>query len=476
MRTYNDLVEITSEEEKQQFILRAINEHKTTDMYKIALDAEDYMRTQNTTIMNYRKILYTLSGQAVPDNYSANYKCASSFFKRFVTQENQYLLGNGVTFNDESTKEKLGGEDFDSVLQEVGRNALVHGLAFGFANVDHVDIFKLTEFVPLWDENDGALKAGIRFWQVDTNKPLRATLYELDGYTEYIKDEKNGDRNMHILQDKRPYKLTVGISEVDGIQILDGENYPTFPIVPLWGNPEHQSELNTIRTQIDAYDLIKSGFANDLDDVSAIYWTLSNTGGMDDVDLAQFVERMKIVKAAVVGDGVGGGASAEAHTIEVPYQSREAYLTRLEKDMYKDFMALNTEQIAAGQVTATQIEAAYEPLNEKADMYEYCVSKFIRGILNVFGIDDKPTFVRSQMSNKAEDINAIISCASYLSAEYVTKKILTLLGDIDAIDEVLGQIDKEDLDRFTTGDDVNAEDDTESGQSAPIDGQGVEEP
>jgi hypothetical protein len=416
-----------------------------------------------------------MSGQAVPDNFSANYKCASSFFKRFVTQENQYLLGNGVTFNDESTKEKLGGEDFDSVLQEVGRNALVQGLTFGFANVDHVDIFKLTEFVPLWDENDGALKAGIRFWQVDTNKPLRATLYELDGYTEYIKDAKGGDRDMHILQDKRPYKLTVGISEVDGVQILDGENYPTFPIVPLWGNPEHQSELNTIRTQIDAYDLIKSGFANDLDDVSAIYWTLSGTGGMDDIDLAQFVERMKTVKAAVVGDGVSGGSSAEAHTIEVPYQSREAYLTRLEKDMYKDFMALDTEQIAAGQVTATQIEAAYEPLNEKADMYEYCVSKFIRGILTVFGIEDKPTFVRSKMSNKSEDINAIISCAPYLSAEYVTKKILTLLGDIDAIDEVLGQIDKEDLDRFTTGDDVNAEDNTESGQSAPIDGQGAEE-
>lgn len=449
MRTYNDLVEITSEEEKQQFILRAINEHKTTDMYKIALDAEDYMRTQNTTIMNYRKILYTMSGQAVPDNFSANYKCASSFFKRFVTQENQYLLGNGVTFNDESTKDKLGGEEFDSVLQEVGRNALVQGLAFGFANVDHVDIFKLTEFVPLWDENDGALKAGIRFWQVDTNKPLRATLYELDGYTEYIKDEKNGDRDMHIIQDKRPYKLTVGISEVDGVQILDGENYPTFPIVPLWGNPEHQSELNTIRTQIDAYDLIKSGFANDLDDVSAIYWTLSNTGGMDDVDLAQFVERMKTVKAAVVGDSVSGGASAEAHTIEVPYQSREAYLTRLEKDMYKDFMALDTEQIAAGQVTATQIEAAYEPLNEKADMYEYCIRKFVKGILTVFGIDDAPMFVRSKMANVKEDIEAVISCADYLSEEYVTKKLLTILGDIDMLDDIVNQRANDGMSRMT---------------------------
>ena len=449
MQTYNDLVEMTSEEEKQQFILRAINEHKTTDMYKIALDAEDYMRTQNTTIMNYRKILYTMSGQAVPDNFSANYKCASSFFKRFVTQENQYLLGNGVTFNDESTKDKLGGEDFDSVLQEVGRNALVQGLAFGFANVDHVDIFKLTEFVPLWDENDGALKAGIRFWQVDTNKPLRATLYELDGYTEYIKDEKGGERDMHIMQDKRPYKLTVGISEVDGVQILDGENYPTFPIVPLWGNPEHQSELNTIRTQIDAYDLIKSGFANDLDDVSAIYWTLSNTGGMDDVDLAQFVERMKTVKAAVVGDSVSGGASAEAHTIEVPYQSREAYLTRLEKDMYKDFMALDTEQIAAGQVTATQIEAAYEPLNEKADMYEYCIRKFVKGILAVFGIDDAPMFVRSKMANVKEDIEAVISCADYLSEEYVTKKLLTILGDIDMLDDIVNQRANDGMSRMT---------------------------
>jgi hypothetical protein len=143
---------------------------------------------------------------------------------------------------------------------------------------------------------------------------------------------------------------------------------------------------------------------------------------MDDIDLAQFVERMKTVKAAVVGDSVSGGASAEAHTIEVPYQSREAYLTRLEKDMYKDFMALDTEQIAAGQVTATQIEAAYEPLNEKADMYEYCIRKFVKGILAVFGIDDAPMFVRSKMSNVKEDIEAVISCADYLSEEYITRK------------------------------------------------------
>lgn len=32
----------------------------------------------------------------------------------------------------------------------------------------------------------------------------------------------------------------------------------------------------------------------------AFYWTLENTGRMDDVDLVEFVNRMKQIKAAVL--------------------------------------------------------------------------------------------------------------------------------------------------------------------------------
>ena len=449
MKTYNDLLALgNNESARKDFIISAIADHKATPEYKIAKDAEMYMKTLNPTIMEYKKLLYTITGEAVPDNFSANHKCASSFFKRFVTQENQYLLGNGASFGEDGTKERLGGEDFDVQLQKVGRAALIGGVAFGFANLDHIEVFKYIEFKPLWDEEDGSLKAGIRYWQVADNKPLRATLYELDGYTEYIKRK---DEDIQILKEKRPYQQIVAKSEVDGTEILDGQNYPTFPIVPLWGNPEHQSELLNIRSQIDAYDLIKSGFANDLDDASMIYWTITNAGGMDDVDLAQFLERMKVVKAAVVGDDASGNAKAEAHTIDVPYQSREAYLTRLEADMYKDAMALDTTQIAAGQVTATQIEAAYEPLNEKCDMFEYCVLEFVHGIMDVLGIEDTVTFVRSKMANKAEEINALLAGAEYLSQEYITEKLLMILGDIDKVEEVLNQIADDSMSRMSGG-------------------------
>lgn len=455
MLTYQDLVSAgTADKERINFVLKAINAHKASPEYKEAYDAEQYYKHRNVTINNFQKMLYTVSGKAVPDNWSANFKMASRFFYRFVTQENQFLLGNGVTWKEDTTKDKLGNEkyQFDTQLQKAGKNALVMGVSFGFFNLDHLEVFDFLEFAPLYDEEDGALKAGIRFWQINPQKPLRATLYEMDGYTDYIwnfKKENNEkkDESGEILHEKRPYKLKTRQTEADGIEIYDMENYPTFPIVPLWANPNRQSELVGLREQIDCYDLIKSGFANTVDEASIVYWTLTNAGGMDDVDLAQFVERLKTIHAARIDDDI----NAESHTTDAPFESREALLTRLENDLYKDAMALNTSDIADGAVTATQIRAAYEPLNSKADDYEYCVLEFVKGILAIAGIQDEaPTFTRSMIVNVSEEIQTVIQAASYLDSEYVTRKILTVFGDGDKADEVLKNIDTDDMARFNS--------------------------
>lgn len=442
MITYQDfLKKKNSESELIDYLYTIIHTHKRSDLYIQAEIADEYARRQNRTIMNYQKLLYTISGEAVPDNYSANYKIRSNFFDRFVTQEVQFLLGNGVTM--EGNKEKLG-DDFDTRLQEIGRYALIDGISFGFWNYDHLEVFRLKEFAPLYDEQNGALMAGVRFWQISKNKPLRATLYEIDGYTNFIWKDGKGE----ILKDKQSYIRNTGISAAGDLEIYDGENYPTFPIVPLWGNPEHQSELVGIREQIDCYDLIKSGFANDLDDASQIYWTIQNAGGMDDVDLATFVRHMKTVRASVVEDP---GAKAESHTIEVPYASREALLDRIKRDLYDDFMALDVKDISGGAVTATQIKAAYEPMNNKADMFEYCVIDFLDGIFALAGIDDNPTFTRSLIVNAQEEIQMVLQSATYLPEEYVTHKILELLGDADKSEDILEQMQEENIERFPIG-------------------------
>lgn len=479
MVTYNDYLLINREnpEEVMEFVHRAITQHKSSTLYQEALIADQYARHKNVTITEYQKLLYTITGKAVPDNYSSNFKLASNFFNRFVTQENQFLLGNGITWKDKGTADKLG-KDFDYMLQKAGKSALIGAVSFGFFNLDHMEVFNVLEFAPLYDEENGALMAGVRFWQVDDSKPLRATFYELDGYTNFIWDSKGDgftdDKWQKVgegkgMVPKMKYILKLRTSEIDGTEIYDGENYPTFPIVPLWANEYHQSEFTGLREQIDCYDLIKSGFANTVDEGSIIYWLVQNAGGMDNIDLVQFVEQIKTMHAAAVGDG-SDNTRAEAHTIEPPYQSRESLLNRLRADLYEDAMALDIKNIADGAVTATQIKAAYNPLNLKTDEYEFRIIDFLTDILKLAGIEDEdPTFTRSMILNQAEDINSIVAASSNLSEEYVTRKLLTILGDGDMADEVLKQMKLLEMERngFDTDEDEEEENEEAGSERAP---------
>lgn len=446
MRTYQDFLEVgMNEQDRMKFVYEAISEHKAGKDYRQAMIANEYEKHQNRTINAYQKVLYEVTGRAVPDTYSANWKMASNFFHRFVTQEVQYLLGNGVTWQFPETKEILG-DRFDTQLQKAAMKALVEGVSFGFWNLNKLEVFGLTEFVPLYDEDNGSLMAGIRFWQVAADRPLRATLYELDGYTDYRWDEGQGQ----IIRDKRAYIIETSTSQMDGTEILDQRNYPNFPVVPLWGNKNRQSELVGIREQIDCYDLIKSGFANDVDDAALIYWTLQNAGGMDDVDLATFVERMKTLHAASVEDS---RVQIQSHSIDVPYASREALLDRIRADLYEDAMALDTKQLASGGSAVTAaIRAAYDPLNSKCDDFEYCIHEFLDNILELAGIEgERPTFTRSMLLNVSEEISSIMSVADRLSEDYVVRKVMTLLGDGDQVEDVLNELTAESIDRFTGG-------------------------
>ena len=442
--TYNDLLDIgENERDRMAFVLDAIREHKGSDFYKDAEVGERYYR-QDTDILRYVKTVANHLGQKVPDIWSANNKIATNFYNYFTTQKVSYLLGNGVTFKNEDTKKKLG-KDFDKRMQDCATAACNGAAGFGFFNLDHVEVFKVAEFVPLWDEDDGGLKAGIRFWQIDDSKPLRATLYELDGYTEYIK-RKNED--VAVLCNKRPYKQIIRKSEGDGETILDGENYPGFPIVPMW-NINKQTDLKGNKGNIDAYELILSGLVNNADEGEMTYWVLKGLGALDDdMSLVQFKEHMKLIGVANIGDDEN--ANATPHTVEPPFAASAEALNRLEKQLYKDFMALKVEDVSAGSITATQIQAAYEPINQKTDQFEYQVTEFINGILALAGIDDTPTYTRSKIVNVDSDINMILTAAPYLTDEYVTEKILTLLGDADMIDTVLQQKAQEQANRFTT--------------------------
>lgn len=451
MKTYQDFLEVAekSDRERMEFVLSAINNHKDSDLYKQAVIAKEYDAHRNVTIANFQKLLYTLNGKVIPDNYSPNYKLRSNFFANFITQETQYLLGNGVTLKKEENKAKLGA-GFDTRLQDAAHDALVGGVSYGFWNLDHLEVFDVTEFVPLLDEENGALRSGIRFWQVCTSKPLRATLFEPDGFTQYIR--RSGEEMM-ILEPKRGYVAVEATSEIDGTELLAYQNYPGFPIIPMYGNRAKQSELVGQREAIDCYDLIKSGFANTVDDASVIYWTISNAGGMDEIDMARFKESMRRIGVGLVDDDM---AKAEAHTLTIPVEAREALLARISDDLYRDFQMLDVTKLQGGQKTATEITAAYQPMDNKVDQFEYCVIDFLQALFKIVGIEDEPSFTRSRVTNQLEQTQMVLLAANYLDDEAILNKLPWLTQE--EVAEILKRRSAEEIDRsFVTTEPMNNE-------------------
>ena len=441
--TYQDFVD-AGEENREAFALEAIRRHMASESYQIAVDADLYDAQKNPTINKYVQQIFDITGSKLVDFTASNNKIACNFFHRLNTQRVMYSLGNGVSFIDTSeaghkdtTKERLG-KHFDHDMQMLAYKALTHGVSFAFWNIDRMCVFPLTEFAPLWDEQTGTLRAGIRFWRLDPTRPMQVVLYEEDGWSRFqTVQSSNGSQSERLVMtsEKRPYITHFAYTRADmDPQVIAAENYSALPVVPMWGSKLHQSTLVGMREKIDSYDLIRSGFANDLQDCAQIYWMIANAGGMTDKDMQRFLDRLKINHVALVDSEDGG--SAQGFTQEIPYEARKEYLNMIRAGIYEDFGALDVHTVAAG-ATNDHIDAAYQPMDEEAADFEYQVSEFIQQLLALMGIDDRPVFKRTRISNQLEQVQMIMAEADYLDRETILRKLPNVSAD-----EVLGILDR----------------------------------
>ena len=467
MYTYQDFQKAVNRGETIKFIQDAINEHRNSAAYIIACDADEYDAQRNVTINETVKSLYNISSRVDEktgretmgvrqhtDKFASNHHIASNFFHRLNTERCAYSLGNGVTFDKDtnnSIKDSLG-DKFDTTLYEIAYDGLKHGASYGFWNVDRLHKFPMTEFVALLDEADGSLKAGIRFWSLDwLRKPVYVVLYEIDGYTKYkTRDGFNG-LILEEVEQKRAYRQTVVHTEANGDEVIGEFNYSALPIVPFYGNKYHQSTLVGMRAAIDSFDLIQSGFANDLADCAQIYWLIGNADGMSDNDVQHFMDRLKLSHVALADTE---NSSVTPYTQEPPFGAREAYLNRIAHSIYKDFGVLNPETVAAGNITATQIKAAYQDQDIEADSFEYQIIEFIQQILRLQGLEGTPLFKRSRVANEQEQVQMVMTAANYLDDETILKNLPFVT--VDEIDNIL-------TNKFAENSSRIAPEDTESG-------------
>ena len=455
MKTYQDWIEAKKNGETLDFIRAAIEEHRSSKEYKTALDADEYEAERNVTVMEFIKTMFTATGEKVEDFTATNSKMASNFFHKLTTQRCSYSLGNGISFPTaqqqvvngqtvtvDTVKERLG-KTFDTVLYWAAKYALNHGVSFLMWNLDHARFFKLTEFVPLYDEEDGRLKAGFRFWSLDWgSRPVTVVVYEPEGYTKYR--TKKGGKGLDLVEAEpiRGYVANFVHTEADGDVLTGYSNYSDIPIVPLWGNTHHQSDLVGMRGKIDVYDLVSSGFADTVQECAEIYWIIGNAMGMNDADIAKFRDRLKLQHIAVADMD---NSPVTPHTQEIPVTANEVLLSRTRAQIYEDYGAIDVHTIAAG-ATNDHIDCAYQSMDDEADDFEYQIIQAVQGILTLLGIEDTPIFKRNRVSNQTEQTNMVMMAADHLDEETLLNKLPFLT--VDEVYKVQANKDREMAERL----------------------------
>lgn len=432
-----------------QFVRNAIDEHKDSDEYKKALYAHKYYEKQNPDIARLEKTIYDMHGMAHQDNVSPNHKLKNGYYPQIINQTVSHLLANGVGFSNPEIKAKLG-INFDGVLRQITTDAKNSGVSYGFYKGNKVVHFPFLEFNAIPDDCTGAVMAGVRFTQIDENKPLVATLYEHDGYTEYTCSENKYE----VTKPKTAYIVTKVSNAVEGIYSVHEGNFSCLPIYPLY-NVSHQSEIIGVGEILEAIDIVNSQLVNNVSQGELIYWVLKNYGGMSEDDDINFV--INLFKSRILHID-GDNCDATPHQITVPFEANEATAVRLKRLLFESMSAVDTETLKSGNLTATAINAAFHDMRLNSANLEYEVREFIQGILRIAGLPDDValSFTYFETVNETEALQNIVTVEHLIGDEAATQKACEVLGITDNFDNIQKEKIKESLDRFS-GDDEKAE-------------------
>lgn len=460
MLTYNDLLACKDDEVKRiEFIEQAMSDFQNSEEYRTAKKSIAYDNRENPDIAAVEKIIYDMQGLAHKDYVSPNHKIRNGYYPLIIGESVSHLLANGVTFSNPANKEKLG-KSFDDVLKKIYRDALVCGRSYGFYTGEKVIHMPFMNTVRIQDDYNGELAAAIYFTQIAENKPLVCYLYEPDGYTIYAREE---DKPLEKVQDKTAYVQFYNSNDVESKYAIKNENDSKLPIFTLFNLKEQSSIIGNLEILI-ALDILMSELCNNVSQAELVYWVLKNYGGMDDIADANFV--VNLLKTHVIH--VNDDGEATPHQVTVPVEANQTAYIRLKSLLFENMRGANHEILNAGNLTATQIKAAYSRLREFSGEIESNVFEFIRGMLVIAGIEEDESFTveYNEPINATEEISNTIASAPWLGEKATTKKLAALNGMSDELDEIEADKEQAAMERMSL---INAQIEAESaGESTAV--------
>jgi SPP1 family phage portal protein len=153
--------------------------------------------------------------------------------------------------------------------------------------------------------------------------------------------------------------------------IKSSNSWGRVPFVPLPNNSQLRNDLRPIKRLIDAYDKVKSGWVNDLDDFSEMIYVLKGFTGLSSEatagysQLALFLQNLKQNKAV----GVEADGAVTTLRSEIPVEAKEKFLgiTRQEIFYFGEGVDVGDEKTVGAAPSGVALKFLYASLDMKAN-------------------------------------------------------------------------------------------------------------
>jgi len=442
-------------------------------------------------ILDHRNYYY-VDGARQEDLVKANNKVPHPFHKILVDQKVSYIVGNPVVVSvgsvdvvDEnaptsaeaaslSTAEEFQtvlieqlGEGFDDLLNDWVLGASNKSIEWTHFYVDGKGRLKFMvvpseQIIPVYDtQYQNELIYVIRFYVFDLISQDGKTQqrYKVEWWSktevEYWVQTEEGQfvHDPDYELNPCPHWLTFNTLSP---AVKSANSWGRVPFVALWNNSQLHTDLQAIKPLVDAYDKVKSGWINDLDDFAEQIYVLKGFTGLRGEtstglsELALFMQNLKLNKAiAVEAEGAVSVLKAE-----IPLEAKNKFLDLTRREIFYFGEGVDVDNDKFGNnPSGISLKFLYASLDLKANRLIRKLKVSLCGFVwfvvewlnrttgtKYYSEDIIFTVNKSQIFNEKEKIDGLIASKDMLSKQ----TILENHPYVDDVDEEMARIDAQD--------------------------------
>ncbi|MDO5048250.1 MAG: phage portal protein, partial [Anaerococcus sp.] len=311
------------EQLSDKLILEKINQHKNDKKTLFMIKGDKYYKVEND-ILEYQN-------PNIKD-YQANEKLSHGIFHQLVDEKVEYSFSNPASITSENQKiadriTELLGDDFQYELESLAYEASKKGVAWVRPYIDldgqfRLFIAKSEQIIPGWkDSRHEDLDYLIRYY--DTQ------VFRFGRFVNVVNVE------VWFSDEVKYYRIDGGqllrIQNEEGHFWADGspETWGIVPWIAFKNNRGELSDLQFVKTLIDAYDGSRSEVANFVKDVRNLIYVLK---GYDGESLDEFLKGLMTYRAIIIDSDEDAGV--DTLTPQMDITSIKQHYEQIKQDIF----------------------------------------------------------------------------------------------------------------------------------------------